>query len=147
LQSAPELGWIGRSEARCPYADASPLLTIFIIYENYCVRLTIREYLTPAGRCPFREWIEDLDVAVRARIQVRVLRFETGNLGDCKSVGGGAWEARLLFGPGYRVYFGKEGRSIILLLGGDKFTQAKDIRDARRFWSEYLGATRHGETL
>lgn len=108
--------------------------------------LTIREYLSPEGRNPFRDWLGTLDVAVRARMQARVLRFELGNLGDYKSVGGGVCEARVAFGPGYRTYFGKDGRSIIvLLLGGDKGTQAQDIRRARRFWTDYLETTEHGK--
>jgi putative addiction module killer protein len=75
------------------------------------------------------------------------LRFEMGNLGDHKSVGGGVREAHVMFGPGYRIYFGKKGLSIILLLlGGDKSSQAGDIRKARQLWSEYLEATQHGKT-
>jgi putative addiction module killer protein len=67
------------------------------------------------------------------------LRFENVNLGDHKSVGEGVWEVRVMFGPGYRIYFGKEGRTIILLLlGGDKSSQAADIRKARQLWKEYL---------
>ena len=108
--------------------------------------LTVREYLTADGRSPFREWLVSLTVSVRARIQARVLRFETGNLGDHKSVGSGVWEARVMFGPGYRIYFGKDGRSIIvLLLGGDKGSQAKDISRAQGSWGEYLEAKRHGK--
>jgi putative addiction module killer protein len=56
--------------------------------------------------------LKSLDVGVQARIQARVLRFENGNLGDHKAVGGGVWEARLDFGPGYRLYFGNEGASL-----------------------------------
>ena len=109
------------------------------------MKLTVREYLSADGRSLFREWLNDIDIAARARIQARVLRFEMGNLGESKSVGGGVWEARLMFGPGYRIYFGKEGRSIILLLlGGDKSSQAADIRKARRLWKEYLEETQHG---
>lgn len=66
------------------------------------MKLTIREYLTPDGKSLFRDWLDTLDVPVRARVQARVLRFEIGNLGDLKAVGGGVWEARLAFGPGYR---------------------------------------------
>ena len=111
------------------------------------MKLTIREYLSADGRDFFREWLEGLDVPVRARIQARILRFEIGNLGDHKFVGGGVWEARFMFGKGYRIYFGKEGRSIIiLLLGGDKSSQAGDIRKAQLFWKEYLEATHHGTT-
>jgi putative addiction module killer protein len=111
------------------------------------MKLTIREYLKPDGRNPFRDWLAKLDVSVRARIQARVLRFEMGNLGDHKSVGGGVWEARLTFGPGYRIYFGKDGPSIILLLlGGDKASQIKDIRQAQGFWIKYREVTQHGKT-
>ena len=85
------------------------------------MKLIIREYITPRGKNPFRDWLKSLDLRVQARIQARVLRFESGNLGDHKSVGDGVWEARLDFGPGYRLYFGKHGSSMILLLnGGDK---------------------------
>jgi putative addiction module killer protein len=91
--------------------------------------LTVREYLTADGKNPFREWLGSLTKAVRARIQARVLRFELGNLGDHKSLGEGVWEARVMFGPGYRIYFGKDGDSIVVLLvGGDKGSQAKDTR-------------------
>ena len=65
--------------------------------------LTIREYLTAGGEKPSREWLGSLTKAVSARIQARVLRFELGNLGDHKHVGGGVWEARVMFGPGYRI--------------------------------------------
>ncbi len=108
--------------------------------------LTVREYLTADGKSPFRGWLDSLTVAVRARIQARVLRFEMGNLGDHKSVRGGVWEARVMFGSGYRIYFGKDGESIIVLLvGGDKGSQAKDISRAQGFWGDYLEAKRHGK--
>lgn len=109
--------------------------------------LGVREYLTPEGKNPFRAWLGALDFQTRARIQARVLRFSTGNLGDHKSVGSGVWEARVMFGPGYRIYFGKDGASVIvLLIGGDKSSQARDIRRAGRFWNDYLEATSHGKT-
>ncbi len=103
------------------------------------MKLTIREYVSADGRSYFREWLNSFAIPVRARIQARVLRFETGNLGDHKAVGEGVWEARVMFGPGYRIYFGKEGRSLILLLvGGDKSSQSANIRRARQLWREYL---------
>ena len=75
----------------------------------------------------------------RARVQTRVLRFELGNLGDHKDVGGGVWEARLDFGPGYRLHFGRDGREVVLLLtGGDKKSQRRDIRQAKKFWTKYM---------
>lgn len=108
--------------------------------------LTVREYLTADGKSPFRAWLQSLTVAVRARIQARVLRFESGNLGDHKSVGSGVWEARVMFGPGYRIYVGKDGNSIIVLLvGGDKGSQAEDISRAQGFWRDYLEEKRRGK--
>jgi putative addiction module killer protein len=101
--------------------------------------MTVREYVTRDGRCPFREWLRGLDRTFTQRIQARVLRFELGNLGDSKALGGGVHEARFDFGPGFRLYFGREGETIVLLLcGGDKSTQSKDIDRARVFWKEYL---------
>lgn len=79
-------------------------------------------------------WIDGLrDVRARARVLVRIERLATGNPGDVAAVGEGVSELRIDYGPGYRVYFKKRGRSLIILLaGGDKSTQAKDIRAALR---------------
>ena len=107
--------------------------------------LVVREYLDDGGRSPFRDWLVKLDQTVRARVQARILRFELGNLGDHKQVGGGVWEARLDFGPGYRIYFGRSGREIVLLLlGGDKSSQRKDINRAKEYWAVYMKETQHG---
>ena len=96
------------------------------------------EYVTAEGRCPFRDWLTTLDVKVRARVQARVMRFEQGNLGDRKSVGDGVWEARLMFGAGYRIYYALEGTTIVLLLqGGRKDSQSQDIRKAKQYWQDY----------
>jgi putative addiction module killer protein len=109
------------------------------------MRLVVREYLEASGRSPFREWLDELDTPVRARVQARILRFELGNLGDCKSVGAGVWEARLSHGPGYRLYFARHGRDVILLLvGGDKGSQPADIRRAKRLWRDFQETDEHG---
>jgi putative addiction module killer protein len=109
--------------------------------------LTIREYVTSRGGSPFRSWLDGLDTSVRARIQARVFRFETGNLGDCRTVGADVWEARCDFGPGYRIYFGRPGAQVVLLLvGGDKASQRADIRHAQEYWADYVEATHHGKT-
>jgi putative addiction module killer protein len=99
----------------------------------------LRIYETPSGACPFEEWLDGLrDPRGRARIRVRLDRIEQGNLGDCKSVGEGVSELRIDFGPGYRVYFAEDGPVIVLLLiAGDKSTQAKDIKAARKYWNQY----------
>jgi putative addiction module killer protein len=108
-------------------------------------RFTVREYVDVDGRCPFRDWLLKLAVEVRARIQLRILRFESGNLGDYKSVGAGVFEARFQFGPGYRVYFALDGVKVVLLLvGGDKSSQSSDIRKARQFYAEYQERGRDG---
>jgi len=110
------------------------------------MRLIVREYLTADGRSPWRTWLDELDVTTRARVQARVLRFESGNLGDHKALGDSLWEARLFFGPGYRIYFSRhEGALILLLSGGDKGSQNRDIRQARRNLADYLEAKRHGK--
>ena len=104
--------------------------------------LSVLEYETADGEIPFRQWLATLDRSVRARIQARVLRFETGNLGDHKSVGAGVHEARVMAGPGYRIYFGRDGTSVVLLLaGGTKASQVKDIRRAHDYWRDYLERT------
>ena len=82
----------------------------------------------------YAQWLDGLrDINARARIQVRVERLATGNAGDVKSVGEGVSELRINYGPGYRVYFTKRGRELVILLaGGDKSTQASDIKTALR---------------
>jgi putative addiction module killer protein len=82
----------------------------------------------------FAQWINNLrDIRARARIQARIERFALGHAGDVKPVGEGVSELRIDYGPGYRIYFKKQGLSLIILLaGGDKRTQTKDIREALR---------------
>jgi putative addiction module killer protein len=75
----------------------------------------------------------------RKRILARIARLEQGNYGDCESVGEGVSELRLFFGPGYRVYFGEDANSVVVLLcGGDKGSQNQDIKQAKVYWQEYL---------
>jgi putative addiction module killer protein/probable addiction module antidote protein len=82
----------------------------------------------------FAQWLDGLrDIRARARIQVRVERLATGNAGDVRPVGEGVSEMRIDYGPAYRVYFTKRGREVVVLLaGGDKRTQATDIKIALR---------------
>ena len=82
----------------------------------------------------FVQWLDNLvDIQARARVQARIERLETGNPGDVEPVGEGVSELRINYGPGYRVYFKRRGRELIILLaGGDKSTQAKDIKGALR---------------
>ena len=89
---------------------------------------------------PFTDWLNELrDIMGRKRILARVARLEQGNYGDCEPVGEGVRELRLFFGPGYRVYFGEDANSIVVLLcGGDKASQNQDIKQAKAYWKEYL---------
>ena len=101
--------------------------------------MEINEYTTRTGANPYRKWFDGLrDIKVKARIETRLHRLELGNFGDCKSVGDGVFELRLHFGSGYRVYFGKDGNSVVLLLlGGNKSSQPNDIKAAQEYWSDY----------
>lgn len=90
------------------------------------------------GRVPFSEWLAELEPTTRSRIWGSVSRMRFGNFGDSKSVGGGVLELRLHFGPGYRVYYVRDGRFVVVLLGGgDKDSQWKDIPRARHRAEEY----------
>ena len=109
--------------------------------------MDVGEYLTADGKNPYREWLDTLDVTPRARIQARVFRFSTGNLGDHKSVGGGVWEARVMFGPGTGSTSPRMVRnSCLLLLGGDKSTQTADVTRAQESWKAYQEDKRRGKT-
>jgi len=103
-------------------------------------------YQTVTGRCPFDDWFEKLkDKRTKAIIDARLVRLRMGNFGICRSVGKGVSELKVDHGPGYRIYFGRDGQSIVvLLLGGEKSTQAKDIEKAREYWADYL-STKRGE--
>jgi putative addiction module killer protein len=99
----------------------------------------LRVLVTGEGQEPFNEWLTSLrDIKTRAKIRVRLDRISLGNFGDCHGVGEGVQELRIDYGPGYRIYFGQKGTSIVLLhCGGDKSTQTKDIETAKRLWNEY----------
>lgn len=91
------------------------------------------------GRCPYEDWIKNLkDLYARAIIRVRLDRLESGNLGITRSLGDGLYELKIYFGGGYRVYFGEKDKTrIVLLCGGDKGGQKRDIRRARKYWAEH----------
>ena len=105
----------------------------------------VLEYLTADGVSPFAKWRATLDVQTRVRIDRVVERFYDGNLGDHKSVGAGVMETRIDTGPGFRVYYGRDGVALIILLaGGTKRTQSRDIENARDRWDDYKGRKRRG---
>ena len=92
-----------------------------------------------AGKDLFGNWLDGLaDIMARAAILKRIDRVEEGNFGDHRDIGQGVWELRIHYGPGYRVYYGEAGLIIVLLLcGGDKASQKKDIHKARKLWVAY----------
>jgi putative addiction module killer protein len=96
-------------------------------------------YRTAAGNEPFTDWLNSLrDPTTRRRILKRLLRLEQGQYGDFKSVGGGVNELRFFFGAGYRIYFAEDGDTLVILLcGGDKSSQHRDIQQALTYWQEY----------
>lgn len=97
----------------------------------------IREY-TIEGRSPFAEWFDELHAVTADRVDRYIRRLETGNFGAAKVVGEGVSELRLDFGPGYRVYFGRDGKTLIILLGGgSKRRQDADIAAAFARWKHY----------
>jgi putative addiction module killer protein len=104
---------------------------------------TIRYYITETGRVPFRDWYSELkDTKAKIAIQTRLTRVERGLVGDCKPVGHGVFELRIFIGPGYRVYLGLKGKSwVILLCGGDKDSQYRDINVAHAYWNDYMRRT------
>ena len=91
------------------------------------------------GKVPFEDWLDDLnDKRAVARVLARLARVRQGNPGDCKPVGEGVSELRVDYGPGYRIYFGQKGQTLVVLLcGGDKRTQERDIRLAKQYWHEF----------
>lgn len=101
--------------------------------------IEVRKYLSTSGGCPFDDWFTELaDQRAQVRIDARIARVTVGNFGDVKAVGGGVSELRIDYGPGYRVYLARHGVTVVVLLaGGDKRTQARDIEQARQLWDEW----------
>ncbi len=99
----------------------------------------LKKLETSDGTVPFDDWYLRLkDKKTRAVIAARLLRVQSGNLGDAKPIGGGVFEFRIHFGSGYRIYFGEVNNTLVVLLcGGDKRTQSRDIRTAIALWEEY----------
>ena len=102
------------------------------------VAVAVLEYLDPAGRSPYAEWFNGLDAQAAAKVAIAVTRLGQGNFSNVKTVGGGVMEYKVNFGPGYRIYFGKDGdRLVILIGGGTKQRQRNDIQTARARWADY----------
>ena len=97
-------------------------------------------YTTPRGKQPFVEWLKELSRTTEAVVLARLARLRIGNFGDCKVLKNctGVYELRIDFGPGYRIYFGKmKSTLVVLLVGGDKGSQPKDIAKAQKYWIDF----------
>jgi putative addiction module killer protein len=100
----------------------------------------IRYYRMKTGKTPYLEFLRGVrEAKVRIAIDTRVFRAASGNFGDHSSVGGGLFEMRIHLGPGFRVYYGLDGDTVVVVTsGGEKGTQKKDIQNAKAFWEDYL---------
>ena len=104
----------------------------------HCDMVEVREYLAERGRSAFARWFNRLDAGAATRVTIALARMEAGNLSNVKGVGKGVLEYRIDTGPGYRVYFGRDGETLIILLGGGtKRRQRRDIELAQQLWRDY----------
>ncbi len=107
------------------------------------MQMEIRYYVSEDGRSPFQEWFSSVDSAARAKVATAIARLEQGNTSNVESVGKGVLEYRINFGPGYRVYFGRDGTTLVILLtGGSKKRQQRDIETAAALWAAYKNRKR-----
>ncbi len=104
--------------------------------------ITILVYQDDQDISPYSKWFDSLNAIAAAKVSTALYRMEQGNLSNTKSVGAGVYECKVDFGPGYRIYFGKDGDKIIILVGGGtKKRQNKDIADAKARWKTYKQST------
>ncbi|SRR5579864_540781 len=100
--------------------------------------IEVREYENPRGQSPFAVWFDGLNAPAAAKATTAITRIAGGNFSNVKGIGSGVFEYRIDFGPGYRVYFGKDAENLIILLGGGtKKRQQRDIKDAVANWQDY----------
>jgi putative addiction module killer protein len=100
--------------------------------------IDVREYLDARGRSPYAAWFDSLNAQVAAKVATALTRISLGNFSNVEGVGSGVFEYKLDFGPGYRIYFGKDGQALVILLGGgSKKRQQRDINTALANWQEY----------
>jgi putative addiction module killer protein len=100
--------------------------------------LTLYAYRDAQGRQPFDKWFNDLDAQAARKVRAALAQIEAGNMSEVKPVGGGVSERRIHWGKGLRIYFAQDGKTIIVLLGGGtKATQSRDIERAAMYWDDY----------
>lgn len=98
----------------------------------------VLEYLDLQGRSPYAAWFNDLNATAAAKVAAALYRLQAGNFSNVEGVGEGVFERKIDFGPGYRLYFGKDGETVVVLLGGSgKQRQLEAIADARDRWADY----------
>ena len=106
--------------------------------------MEVREYLDRRGRSPFAAWSDRLNREAAAKVAAALARIQQGNLSNAKGIAAGVYEYRIDFGPGYRIYFGKDGDTLVILVaGGSKKNQAADIETAKANWADYKKRKRH----
>jgi len=110
------------------------------------MKLSIRHYRTATGKIPYQDWLARLkDKTAKAPVIRRSIRMELGDLGDHKGLGDGVSELRIDVGPGYRVYYGMVGQTVVLLLtGGSKGSQERDIARAKGYWKDHHERSEQG---
>ena len=100
--------------------------------------IELRGYVDERGKQCFAEWLDDLDAIAAAKVTIALARMELGNFSKVEGVGAGVFECKIDFGPGYRIYFGKDGERLVILLGGGtKKRQRKNIAEAQEGWADY----------
>ena len=100
--------------------------------------IKIKQYVSSNGQSPFEVWFKELNSIAAAKITKSIYKLELGNFSNVEGVGSGVYEQKIDFGPGYRVYFGKDGEEIVILLfGGTKKRQSNDINEAIKCWQDY----------
>ena len=100
--------------------------------------IDVREYLAADRSSPYAKWFNSLNAPAATKVAIAITRMAQGNLSNAKSVGGGIQEYRIDFGPGYRIYFGRDGERLVILLGGGtKKRQRDDVRRAQNLWADY----------
>ncbi len=109
-----------------------------VTYALLLSMIEVREYVDSKGCSAYAKWFDVLNARAAAKVAAVLIRMEQGNFSNAKGVGAGAFEYRIDFGPGYRVYFGKDGDKLVILLGGGtKKRQQRDIQNAQALWRDY----------
>jgi putative addiction module killer protein len=128
----------GKAAHQKTESPAAQTALTMVSYMLPLAMVEVREYLDRGGRSPFAEWSDRLSREAAAKVAAALARIQQGNLSNARGVGAGVYEYRIAFGPGYRIYFGKDGEWLVILVGGGtKKRQQEDIKTALVRWEEY----------